>query len=101
MTYTVNDIELDQFWYADRSLAVFYFIKDDLHKKGLLLPESSLSQALKEIGLVKDYNVNTAEVRLGNMAPYITLTNYMENYLDEELAEKLVINYLNNKTSKP
>lgn len=101
MKYTSDNISIDEYSYGENALSIFYYLNNDPHKMGRLLPDSGLMRELQEVGAITKYDLVLHEVKIDSDHSCMGLETFMESKLTWQLVEKLVLNYLNNKTEKP
>lgn len=101
MKYTSEDIKILQ-WspYEGHGLGLSYCLVDG-NPTALVLPNDPLLAALSECEYIVSWDKSDETILDVWTRPWQSLRHFMEANLSQEMAEKLVLNYLNNKTVKP
>lgn len=103
MKYTISDIRIKDPLpkYEGNGLSISYTIEDNSAALLLELSNTSLVDAILSSGLVVGVDFGDYTVRTSFNHSWISLSLFMEHYLNLSLVEHLVLHHLNNKTEKP
>lgn len=102
MKYTLSDIRIKGLpKYEENGLDISFTVEGKTSTQLLSLTNSSLIDSLIESRNILDGDTEDNIVIKSFNHSWIGLDLYMENNLSVQLAEDLVLNYLNNKTEKP
>ena len=99
MKYTAADITIfHPFTYNMSGLDITYDLKGGRNTH--CFSNLALMKALKATGCILDFNEQVPEVRKAT-GGWTTLLLFVEEVFNDQMAEELILYYLNNRTVKP